>query len=733
MAQLSQDRPRLTAAYILSGERIRCDQCSQEGFFDSGYHAEPNTDLCLACWALHLNGKTTPELQRIPLGDFIAFCPAASEATGQNLRMALNSQDRPRLTATYVLSGGGIRCDQCSQEGFDSGYHAEPNTDLCLACWTHYLNGKTTPELQRIPRGDFIAFCPAAMPADMPPPSPVLVRSKSMQRLRSRGLFGDRLRLFVCGGAAVPKDLLVWLRSVVPENCLVMESYGTTETGGITVESKIFPGVQVVICDVQVQIESCPELGYSIDDKPFPRGEILVKTPTTVAGYFGGIHADRFTADGFYRTGDVGEYDNGGLPMEKFTAGGFHRVKDATFDPNNVKIVRRLKLLDRKGDLFKLANGEFIAPSAIENALLSTSFIQMCCVTGTAALGPRAVVAIVVISLDAVAQLLGIGSGDVRVVETQLDQPAIRDRIHAELLRVCKERGIPHPPRGLIIATTPWTPEMGLLTTSLKISRNKVVAFYKHSLAQLHTALEWQGTCSLVVHAIDLGSGDVPPEATPVLIRQTSNTRPTLESLGLDSLATIRLRQLRRTKSMEAAAAAATDVSATTAALEDPVEKFAAPADEHTMFLHDLGQDILSLAPSVSDQAAWALAADTTPLETGVFVTGATGFLGAFVVAAVLHDLPPTTTVYCLVRAPTQAAAQERLEASLRARGVWRDDCAARVHAIAVRNSLFCLVSFIIFSCVPFSDSFGFFLAFFSASTWLAGCGGQSNICWILF
>ncbi len=41
-----------------------------------GYHAEPNTDLCLACWALHLAGRTKPALRPIPRRDFISFCPA---------------------------------------------------------------------------------------------------------------------------------------------------------------------------------------------------------------------------------------------------------------------------------------------------------------------------------------------------------------------------------------------------------------------------------------------------------------------------------------------------------------------------------------------------------------------------------------------------------------------------------------------------------------------------------
>jgi hypothetical protein len=71
----------------------------------------------------------------------------AAPGNHAHLREAVDPADRGRLTAAYVLSGQGIRCDQCDAEGFDAGCHAEPNTDLCPACWALLQQGRAKPEV----------------------------------------------------------------------------------------------------------------------------------------------------------------------------------------------------------------------------------------------------------------------------------------------------------------------------------------------------------------------------------------------------------------------------------------------------------------------------------------------------------------------------------------------------------------------------------------------------------
>lgn len=96
---------------------------------------------------------------------------------------------------------------------------------------------------------------------------------------------------------------------------------------------------------VLIKLKDVPEMGYLTTDKP-PRGEICVKTDSMIEGYYKNSHetTEKFQ-DGFFCTGDIGVMDV----------------------PGHVIII------DRKKNIFKLAQGEFVAPEKIEGLYESTS------------------------------------------------------------------------------------------------------------------------------------------------------------------------------------------------------------------------------------------------------------------------------------------------------------------------------------------------------------------------
>ena len=91
---------------------------------------------------------------------------------------------------------------------------------------------------------------------------------------------------------------------------------------------------------VQMRLVDLPELGYTNEDKPFPRGEIAVKSPVVSPGYFRqpSETAESFH-DGWFFTGDLGELD---------TAAGI------------------LKIIGRKKNVGRVLGGRTFDPDSLE-------------------------------------------------------------------------------------------------------------------------------------------------------------------------------------------------------------------------------------------------------------------------------------------------------------------------------------------------------------------------------
>ncbi|VVT49209.1 uncharacterized protein SAPINGB_P002157 [Magnusiomyces paraingens] len=138
------------------------------------------------------------------------------------------------------------------------------------------------------------------------------------------------------------------------------EGYGLTETtSGISVSNthdNHSGSVGPITPTTEVCLRDLPELGYSINDKPNPRGEIMLRGPQVFHGYYKNEEetVKALEPDGWFHTGDVGMIDD----------------------------IGRIYIIDRVKNMFKLAQGEYVAPERIEafyssaSSLISQVFID---------------------------------------------------------------------------------------------------------------------------------------------------------------------------------------------------------------------------------------------------------------------------------------------------------------------------------------------------------------------
>jgi len=147
----------------------------------------------------------------------------------------------------------------------------------------------------------------------------------------------SRIRVAYTGGAAIGPDLYRFYRSL---GINLKQLYGQTETAAYVCKQpngesrldtvgKPLPGVEIKIAD---------------------KGEILVKSPGMLKEYYKSpdASAETLTADGYFKTGDAGFFDNDG----------------------------HLKIIDRAKDVGKLNDGTMFAPQFLENKLKFFPFVK---------------------------------------------------------------------------------------------------------------------------------------------------------------------------------------------------------------------------------------------------------------------------------------------------------------------------------------------------------------------
>ncbi|KAL7083980.1 hypothetical protein ACP275_14G196900 [Erythranthe tilingii] len=276
---------------------------------------------------------------------------------------------------------------------------------------------------------------------------------------------GGRVRYLTSGASPLSPDVMEFLR--VCFGCQVIEGYGMTETSCVisSMEEGDFltghvgspnPACEIKLVDV-------PEMNYTSEDQPHPRGEICVRGPIVFQGYYKDEVQTREVLDdeGWLHTGDIGIWIPGG----------------------------RLKIIDRKKNIFKLAQGEYIAPEKIENVYAKCKFVAQCFVYGDSL--NSCLVAVVCVEPDVLKDWANSEGIKYEDLEQLCADPRAKAAVLAEMDAIGKEaqlRGFEFA-KAVTLVVEPFTLENGLLTPTFKVKRPQAKAYFAQAISRMYAEL----------------------------------------------------------------------------------------------------------------------------------------------------------------------------------------------------------------------------------------------------
>ncbi|RWS25397.1 long-chain-fatty-acid--CoA ligase 1-like isoform X3, partial [Leptotrombidium deliense] len=281
-----------------------------------------------------------------------------------------------------------------------------------------------------------------------------------------RDTFGGNLKLVSSGSAPLSSTILNFFRCAL--GCFVIEGYGQTECCGPAAAA--FPGdyttghVGPPVACSQIKLIDVPEMNYFVDQ--CSTGEVCIKGANVFRGYYKNSEKTLETLDenGWLHTGDIGTWTDYGT----------------------------LKLIDRKKHIFKLSQGEYIAPEKIENIYCQSPYVAQCFVDGDSL--RSCVVAIVIPDIDYLNHWCAQRSINL-TVEEACKNNSFRKTVFEDMVNIGKREGLFsfEQAKEIHLHNEPFTLENDLLTPTMKTKRNNCRALFRAKIDEMYSRLETNG------------------------------------------------------------------------------------------------------------------------------------------------------------------------------------------------------------------------------------------------
>jgi len=275
---------------------------------------------------------------------------------------------------------------------------------------------------------------------------------------------GGRLRFTLSGGAPISEEAQRFLSVTV---CPVLQGYGMTESCGMAAvlspEMYRLGSVGSNVPCVEFKLVDAVENGYTSRDKPNPRGEIWVRGPSIMSGYYKNEAETKksLNDEGWLMTGDIGVLNEDGT----------------------------LSIVDRRKNLVKLSNGEYIALEKVESVYKASKYaMNLCVVADSLHASP---IALVMVAEKDIERLAKTQSKEDMSLHNLTQDVEIKKAVLEELQQVAKQGGLKGAEivQGVILTDEEWTAENGLLTAAQKIKRAQLVQKYKQEIDEAYSTI----------------------------------------------------------------------------------------------------------------------------------------------------------------------------------------------------------------------------------------------------
>ena len=259
-----------------------------------------------------------------------------------------------------------------------------------------------------------------------------------------REAFGGQVKVFVSGGAPLGMDTAGWFADA---GIRIFEGYGLTETSPVIALN--FPGAH--------RIGTVGKALPNVECRFAEDGELEVKGPSVFPGYWKKEQetAEAFTADGWFKTGDIGNIDGDGF----------------------------LSITDRKKELLKTSGGKLIAPQPIENKLKAHALVGQAALVGDKHKFAAVLISPNFVALEAWAAAHGVVNGDRRTLVADAKVVAqyqkIVEQVNATLASFEDMKRVK-------VVAEEWSIETEELTPSMKLKRRVVEKKYAAEIAEFY-------------------------------------------------------------------------------------------------------------------------------------------------------------------------------------------------------------------------------------------------------